>query len=79
MKVRYKDPSLQEHYDLMLKHARAGKFYTEDGRQWRGASHRASFWNGFNGLRNQLCSRGTFNYVSFYAGRQFAKEQRAKR
>ncbi len=74
--TRYKEPRLQEHYDLMLSfaHNRGPELFTPDGGQRRGAGHRNAFWNGYNGLKNIAWGRGTYAYVAYYAGRQFAKD-----
>ncbi len=75
--TRYQNSKLQQHFDLLLTFARNGgsELFAADGGQRGGASHRNAFWNGFNGRPNYTYSRGTFNYVGYYAGREFAKEQ----
>ncbi len=45
MRRRYKDPMLQHIYDHMREHPPI-----LDGRRHRGASHRAAFWQGVDGL-----------------------------
>ena len=81
---RYRNPSLERIYQTMLQLAAdpASEMYRE-GRQHRGAGHRASFWDGFSGRftfsgkgRSAHVIPGTPSAACFMAGREFARRQK---
>lgn len=72
---RYKTPSYQQTYDALLVAAcdQSSELYYQ-GKPHRGAGHRASFWDGYAGLRRSAnVVPGTLSAVCFAAGKAFAK------
>ena len=81
---QYKDRSMQQVYDAMMKMAAdtSSELYY-NGEPHRGAGHRAAFWDGYSGKftfagskRSANVIPGTPSAACFMAGKDFAKSQR---
>lgn len=74
-KPKYKTPSFQKTYESILAAAAdpTSEMYFK-GKPHRGASHRASFWDGYAGQANSAnVVPNTLSAVCFAAGKVFAK------
>lgn len=72
---KYKTPSFQKAFEAMLIAAadKSSEMYHQ-GKPHRGASHRASFWDGYAGVKKSAnVIPGTLSAVCFAAGKEFAK------
>ena len=79
MSYKSKHPSNMQQYLIMLEMARDKKssLYNSDGSQRKGASHRDSFWRGFNfgdSRPDLIPARNTLAYPCFKAGMDYAAE-----
>jgi hypothetical protein len=70
----FKQPALARIYnDILALAQRPDSELYWNGRARRGASHRAAFWEGYNGRRPAYISRGTMAWACLRAGEAFAK------
>jgi hypothetical protein len=71
---------MQARYDLLMKLAADSNsaLYFSDGSQRTGASHRATFWAGYNNFSSHHPGNCGLGRADFAAGRDFAKISKEK-
>jgi len=70
----FRDRGMRKQFDAAVATFEDGGFRNSDGTQNRGGSHKVSFWNGFNGVRDCYTVRGSLGWACYRAGQACRKE-----
>lgn len=70
----FKRYEFRKFFDACVATFEADGFRNPDGTQNRGGSHKVSFWNGFNGVKDCYTAPGTMGWAAYRAGQACRKE-----
>lgn len=71
----FRNGDMRRIFDGYVDAFHKGALRNPDGSQSRGGSHRVSFWNGYNGLKDNYTPKGSIGWACYRAGQACSKAE----